>query len=243
MRVYIGEADSVRDRIGDSAGRRGYWETAVVVTTADEALTKGHVRYLEARLIEMTKDAGRVVLDNTQMPDADRRRLPEADRANMEAFLANLKIILPVVGLELLKPRPQGVVKDTASSEIRFEVRHRSGVKAIAVEGEGEFVVLEESEALKDADYARNSYAKLKQELIADHILEPTADGEKFRFTRAHAFHSPSAAGSVVLDRDTNGRTSWYLVGSDLNYDEWQKGKASPGGEPTSPTPRRATVE
>jgi hypothetical protein len=189
----------------------------------------------------MTKDAARVVLDNNQIPDADRRRLPEADRANMEAFLANLKVILPVVGLELLKPRPQGVVKDgtlvsgtptTASSEIRFEVRHRSGVKAIAVEEEGEFVVLEGSEALKDTDYARNSYAKLKQELIAGHILEPTADEEKFRFTRAYAFHSPSAAGSVVLDRNTNGRTRWYLVGSDLNYDEWQKGKASPGQEP-----------
>jgi hypothetical protein len=238
MRAYIGEADSVRDRIGDSAGKRGFWETAVVVTTADEALTKGHVRYLEARLIEMSKDAGRVVLDNTQMPDADRRRLPEADRANMEAFLANLKVILPVIGLELMKPQPRGVVKDNAAisgtatttlPEIRFEVRHKSGVKAIAVEEEGEFVVLEGSEALKDTDYARNSYAKLKQELIADHILEPTADAGRFRFTRAYAFHSPSAAGSVVLDRNTNGRTRWYLVGSDLNYHEWQEGKSSPG--------------
>src|SRR5271167_3952526 len=32
MRAYIGEADSVRERIGDSAGKRGFWETAVVVT-------------------------------------------------------------------------------------------------------------------------------------------------------------------------------------------------------------------
>ena len=146
-----------------------------------------------------------------------------------------------MVGLELLKPRPQGVVKEgtqvsgtpsTASSDIRFEVRHKSGVKAVALEEEGEFVVLEGSEALKDMDYARNSYAKLKEELIASRILEPTADGEKFRFARAYAFHSPSAAGSVVLDRNTNGRTRWYLVGSDLNYDEWQKGKA-PGGDPS----------
>ena len=111
----------------------------------------------------------------------------------LEAFLANLKVILPVIGLELLKPQPRGAVKDgtvvsggttPTFSEIRFEVRHKSGVKAIAVEEEGEFVALEGSEALKDTDYARNSYAKLKQELIADHILEPTADGGKFRFTR-----------------------------------------------------------
>ncbi len=238
MRAYIGEADSVRHRIGDSAGndKRGFWELAVVVTTSDEALTKGHVRYLEARLIEMTKAAGRVVLDNTQMPDADRRRLPEADRANMEAFLANLKVVLPIIGLELLKPRPQGSVKveasnsgltATVSPQIRFEVRHRSGIKAFSVEEEGEFVVLEGSEALKDAGYAHNSYAQLKQQLIDDHILEPTPDGTKYRFTRAYPFQSPSAAGSVILDRNTNGRTRWYLADSKLNYHEWQEGKTA----------------
>jgi Domain of unknown function (DUF4357) len=236
-RAYIGEADSVHDRIGQSAGKRGFWETAVVITTADEALTKGDVRYLEARIIEMTKDAGRVILENTQIPDADRRRLPEADRANMEAFLANLKVILPVVGLELLKPRPQGIPKGgvpvagattTVLPQTRFEMRHnKSDIKAVAIEEDGEFVVLEGSEALKDTGYARNSYAKLKQDLIANHILEPTLDGKKYRFTRPYPFHSPSAAGSVVLDRNTNGRVRWQLVGSKLNYHEWQEGKAN----------------
>src|SRR6516225_3515410 len=33
MRAYIGEADSVRERIDKSAGDRGFWETAIVVTT------------------------------------------------------------------------------------------------------------------------------------------------------------------------------------------------------------------
>jgi hypothetical protein len=94
MRANIGEADRVRSRIGDSAAKRAFWDKAIVITTADEALTKGHVRYLEARVIEMTKRAGRVALDNSQAPEADRRRLPEADRANMEAFLANLRVVL-----------------------------------------------------------------------------------------------------------------------------------------------------
>jgi hypothetical protein len=240
MRAYIGEADSVRDRIGDSAGKRGFWETAVVITTSDEALTKGHVRYLEARLIEITKSSGRVALENTQIPDADRRRLPESDRANMEAFLANLKVILPVIGLDLLKPLPQVLVKTnitipetTKSFESNldhplFEIRHnKSGVKAYAVEDNGEFVVLEKSEALKDTAYVSNGYAKLKMELIKDKILESTSDGTKFYFTREYAFKSPSAAGSVILDRNTNGRTRWHLVGSKLNYHEWQEGKTT----------------
>jgi hypothetical protein len=212
MRAYIGEADSVRERVIDSAGKRGFWETAVVVTTADEALTKGHIRYLEARLIEMTKRAGRVTLDNTQLPDADRRRLPEADRANMEAFLVNLGIVLPVIGLDLLKPIPQsvgveaaGTIVEPGSKGARFEIRHTSGVKAFAVEDEAEFVVLQGSRALKDTGYARNSYARLKGQLIKNGTLAETPDGSLYEFTRSFGFKSPSAAGSMILDRNTNG--------------------------------------
>lgn len=238
MRAYIGEADSVRDRIAQSAGDRGFWEAAVVITTSDEALTKGHVRYLEARLIEMALGAGRVSLDNGQAPNSDKRRMPEADRANMEAFLANLKVILPVVGLDLLKPRPIATTKPTSDApeagEVTFEIRHRSGVKAVGVEEEGEFIVLKGSQALKDAGYqGGNSYGELKQELIAQGVLSASADGKFYEFARPYTFKSPSAAAAVVLDRNSNGRLEWKVVGSRLTYHQWQeeKAKASEIGE------------
>jgi uncharacterized protein DUF4357 len=227
MRAYVGEADSVRDRIAQSAGDRGFWETAVVITTSDEALTKGHVRYLEARLIEMAIGAGRVSLDNGQAPSAEKRRMPEADRANMEAFLANLKVILPVVGLDLLKPQPVATRPTGVTAEVQFEIRHKSGVKAAGVEEEGEFVVLKESQALKDAGYqGGNSYGELKQELIAQGILSTSADGKFYEFVRPYTFKSPSAAAAVVLDRNSNGRFEWKVVGSKLTYHQWQEEKA-----------------
>jgi hypothetical protein len=244
VRAYIGEADSVRSRIDQSAAKRGFWETAIVITTSDDALTKGHVRYLEARLLSMAKQANRVILDNEQLPDADRRRLPEADRANMEAFLANVRLILPVIGLELLKPQPSAIGRQgegrTASppadprqagdsGEVRFEVRH--GVKAFAVEEDGEFIVLEGSEALKDTDYAHNSYAALKKSLIESGVLQETPDRTRFVFKKPYAFRSPSAAGSTILDRNTNGRTRWHVVNSDQSYHEWQENKAEGGAD------------
>lgn len=243
MRAYIGEADSVSERIGKSAKDHGFWVTAVVVTTSDEALTKGHGRYLEARLIEMTKKAGRVSLDNGQHPDAERRRLPEADQANMEAFLANLKVVLPVIGLDdLLKPHhaatlrsPQealGTVIVQEAGQVQFEIRHKSGVKAICIEEDGEFVVLEGSEALKDTKYKANeSYGELKEALIAQDVLVPTEDGSLYRFSRSYSFKSPSAAAAVVLDRNSNGRTEWKLVGSELTYHAWQEAKAGLSGD------------
>jgi Domain of unknown function (DUF4357) len=174
-----------------------------------------------------------VNLDNGQEPSADKRRLPEADQANMEAFLANLKTILPVVGLDLLKPRPKAAiatgtpVATQIANETKFMINHKSGVKAVAVEEDGEFIVLEGSQALRDTDYARNSYAKLKQDLIGKGVLKITSDPTRYEFSVSYAFSSPSAAGSVILDRNTNGRTRWFVQGTRQTYHDWQESNVS----------------
>ncbi len=202
MRAYIGEADSVRDRISQSAAERAFWETAVAVTTSDEALTKGHVRYLEARLIGIAGKAGRVHLDNGQTPKAEKRSLPEADRANMEAFLANIRVILPVIGFDILKDRPAAAMTKASSAplagQIRFEIQHKSGVQATGTEENGEFVVLQGSQALKDAGYqGANSYGDLKRELMAQGVLVEVSDGNRFVFSRGNC-SSGSGRGSVM---------------------------------------------
>ena len=119
IRVYIGSGNSVAERIKQSALKRDFWETAITITTSDDDMSKGHAEYLEARLIQITAQAGRVSLDNGTQPDTLRRRLPEADVANMEQFLANLRIILPVIGLEMLKQQPKAVTQTEQPVEER----------------------------------------------------------------------------------------------------------------------------
>ncbi len=226
-RVYIGSGNSVSARIAQSVLKRDFWETAITVTTSDDDLSKGHAEYLEARLIELAIEAGRVSLDNATNPGAERRRLPEADQANIEQFLANLKIVLPVIGLEMLKPQPAAISEKSKTVEERilnkttFEIRHKSAVRAYAVEEDGEFVVLEGSEALKDTGYVQQSYSGLKDRLIEGGILT-NQDNGKFRFERPYAFNSPSAASAVVLDRNSNGRIEWKVKNSKQTYHEWQ---------------------
>lgn len=236
IRVYIGSGNSVAERIRQSAVKRDFWETAITVTTSDDDMSKGHAEYLEARLIEQTTKAGRVTLDNGTNPDIGRRRLPEADIANMEQFLANLRIILPVIGLDMLKPQPKAVSakaspsSPSVSNEVQFEIRHKSGVSATAVEEDGEFIVLEGSEALKDTGYVQQSYGGLKDKLIADGVLVPqdvpTATG-KLRFAKPWSFSSPSAAAAVVLDRNSNGRLEWKVKGASQTYHDWQQVQAA----------------
>jgi hypothetical protein len=231
LKVYIGSGNSVAERIKKSALEREFWETAITVTTSDDDLSKGHAEYLEARLIEVTAQAGRVMLSNGTQPETARRRLPEADRANMEQFLANLKIILPVIGLDMLKPQPRAVsqtstpVNQRTSGEVRFEMRHKTGLQAEAVEEDGEFIVLEGSESLTGTGYVRASYGELKQKLIDDGVLVAHEEG-KLRFARPYSFNSPSAAAATVLDRSSNGRTEWKVKGSKQSYQDWQQTRA-----------------
>jgi len=234
-RAYIGSANSVRERIKQSAAQREFWETAIAVTTSDDDLSKGHVEYLEARLIQMATEANRVTLDNGTSPAGQRRRLPEADQANMEAFLSNLKIILPVVGLDLLKPQPRAVaqvstpVEQRTVSDVKFEIRHKSGIYANAVEEDGEFIVLEGSRALTDQGYVMQSYAALKANLIATGVLVPAQD-KRLTFAKPYSFSSPSAAAAVVLDRNSNGRTEWKVKGSRQSYHDWQQARIAAEG-------------
>ncbi|SMY07236.1 GIY-YIG nuclease family protein [Flavimaricola marinus] len=235
-RVYIGSGNSVAERIKQSALKRDFWETAITITTSDDDLSKGHAEFLEARLIELTAQAGRVTLDNGTQPDTSRRRLPEADVANMEQFLANLRIILPVIGLDMLKPQPRAVsqtatpVEERTTGEVHFEIRHKSGVQATAVEEEGEFIVLEGSESLTGTGHVQQSYGGLKEKLIADGVLIPhwpDQNGSKLRFAKPWSFNSPSAAAAVVLDRNSNGRIEWKVKGSKQTYHDWQQAQAA----------------
>ncbi len=230
-RVYIGSANAVRERIKQSAVQRDFWETAITITTSDDDLSKGHAEYLEARLIETAAEAGRVSMDNGTNPASLRRRLPEADRANMEQFLANLKVILPVIGLDMLKPQPRaatqtGTIEQRTSGEARFEMRHKTGIQAEAVEENGEFVVLEGSQALINTGFVQLSYGGLKQKLIAEGVLVPNGK-DIMTFAKPYPFSSPSAAAAVVLDRNSNGRTEWKVKGSKQSYHDWQQAHAA----------------
>ena len=146
----------------------------------------------------------------------------------MEHFLANLQVVLPVIGLNALKQQPRSVKAAQAEEEIpppnttRFEIRHRSGVSAEAVEEDREFVVLEGSEALSGEIVASSPYHKLRKRLIDDQVLCP-ADNGRLRFTKPHLFSSPSAASAVVLNRSSNGRLEWKEKATGKSYGDWKR--------------------
>ena len=73
--VYVGEAESIRDRLRSHLDK-DFWNHVVFFISKDEPLTKAHTRCLEGRLIEQAKMAGRALVMNGQSSGS---KLPESD--------------------------------------------------------------------------------------------------------------------------------------------------------------------
>ncbi len=225
--VYIGESENVLHRLKqhEKSDDKGFFDYVAVITSADENLTKGHIRYLETRLIDIAHDTKRSLVLNNTWPDLP--PLPPADQDEMEVFLEHLQMLLPVLSLNFALPRP---VRDAVSSSLQETdlaespvftmVTSRQGseleVVAHAQLIKGEFVVLVDSEALIRDD--SRSYSTLKERLLRDGRL--VREGDKLRFIEDVPFSSPSAAAAVIRGQNTNGRKYWRLEDG-TTYGDW----------------------
>ncbi|HEX3323819.1 MAG TPA: GIY-YIG nuclease family protein, partial [Solirubrobacterales bacterium] len=96
--IYVGEGDQVRSRLDSHLTEKDFWTEAIVVTASDGSLNKAITRYMEARLIELAQTARRAELDNGNAPQLP--PLSEADAADAEAFLTEVRSILPLLRVD-----------------------------------------------------------------------------------------------------------------------------------------------
>ena len=117
--AYIGEGDNVSARLYQHArteeqGGKDFWDRAIVLTSKDTNLTKAHARYLESRFIKLALRANRARLVNSTSPDPI--VLPEADVSDMEYFVSQSKIVLPVLGVNMFRSVATSVDPDSHPS-------------------------------------------------------------------------------------------------------------------------------
>lgn len=232
--VYVGEGDDVGKRLAsharsEDANGKDFWDRAVVLTSKDANLTKAHVRYLESRLISLIREAGRARLVNGTAPPPI--PLPEADVSDMEFYVEQAKLVLPVLSVNLLRtttvvrqpvePTPHPTTINILSPV--FTMTTKDGAHATAQEVDGEFVVRAGSTARRHASAASWSYSVLRQQLEHEGVLSPTVDDTLMTFTRDYAFSSVSAAGACVQGRASNGRVEWRVGDTPQTYAQWQE--------------------
>lgn len=231
LQIYIGEGDDISKRIQQHNKEKDFWDRFIAVTSKDLNLTKAHVRYLESRLIELSKVAKKSELQNSNQPLFD--RLPEADISDMESFLSELQLVLPVIGADFLKQPPtitpshdgQKRVFNLEGIEgnVRFKlINSNAGIFAEAQEVDGEFIVLAGSKgSLKEASSFLSKQKAARDDAFKTGKIEKISD-TNFGCVENISFTSPSAASVFLFGTSRNGRTDWLVSDKGIPYGEWK---------------------
>lgn len=227
--VYVGEGDSIGARLKVHAaptekGGKDFWDRCVILTSKDQNLTKAHARYLESRFIEVVEKAQRATLVNGTRPPII--PLPEADISDMEYFIEQSKIVLPVLGVNVLRstqPMISGSAGPVVEAAPQFELKvdSKAVLFAYARDIDGEFTVLAGSYARNSWSGVHSSYESLRDKLEKDGTISLDGSGRKV-FARNHVFSSVSAASATILGRSSNGRLDWVETETGMKYGNWQ---------------------
>jgi hypothetical protein len=232
--AYIGEADDIaaRMRIHLRSESKDFFDRVVFLVSSDEMLTKGHVRYLESRLIKRTQEAGSVALTNDTHPDF--QRLPEADRADMDTFVDNAALVLPILGCDLFRRRQRPQTPQQADRASIDEVGSpvftfaTAGAAATGQETDEGFVIFAGSTARRAASSTFPAgYAALRDKLVASAQLVPSSSPDVWAFATDVTFSSPSAAASIVSGRSASGPLEWKIQPQGLSYRDWRASRIS----------------
>jgi len=206
--AYIGEGEEIYKRITQHVSGKDFWNEVVVFISKDENLNKAHVKYLENRLYEIAKKVNRYNLDNSNIPT--RSSISESDRAEMEEFIENIKLLTNTLGYKIFEEliHENQTIEEQVNNT--FYIRATRGANAQGqITNEG-FVVLKDSEIADSVTSSLNqSIINFRQRLIDEQKIVNI--NNKLIFTEDYLFSSPSTAAAIVMGRSANGLTEWRL--------------------------------
>lgn len=208
-RIYIGEAENIGKRLKThlSDSNRDFYEVVFFISK-DELLTKTQIKYLESKLILLANEAKTAEIENSIEPTLP--TLHEADISDMEYFLDQIKLVLPLVGFNLLRATTikEGVSQKGLNKKAQiFKIKNQRFKARMFVTEDG-FIVEKNSVANKNVTTSMTeNYKKLRQKLIDKGILRDK--GEYYVFVEDTIFSSPSAASNIVLGRQSPGPIEW----------------------------------
>jgi hypothetical protein len=204
-RIYIGEAENIFDRLKQHLAGKDFWNEVIIFLSKDENLNKAKIKYLESRFYEIALSAGRYEVVNNATPTQS--RVSEADRAELEEYCYNAKMITNILGHkvfdQLIQDEPSAKKKD------KLYIKAARGANAIGLSVTDGFVVFSGSRAAKEivTSFKKHSYLKLRTSLIENGVLSDKGDCLNFEID--YVFSTPSAAAAIVMGRTANGLIEW----------------------------------
>jgi hypothetical protein len=201
--LYIGEADEIRTRLNSHSKEAKFdWRQVMFFVSKDNNLNKAHGRYLEWRLIDLATKANRAKLHNGNA--GSQPSLSEADIAEAEGFLDEMRLCFPLVGLDLFETPPS--IKTTVAGTL-LSIRAK-GLTANGYEAGSEFMAKKGSQVSLTEVKSIDSGSTQRRKTFRENGVLIEEDGHLV-FSQDYAFTSPSQAAAVILGRTANGRIEW----------------------------------
>ena len=206
--LYVGEGDPVKPRLEEHAKKKDFWTHAVVFTSKDTNLNKAHVQRLESRLVELAQAAKRCILDNGNVPKPP--SLSESAEAEVEGFLDDLLLCLPILGYSLFETESAASALSSTNAGGRMLYLKSKGIEATGRDTPAGFIVYAGALMVGDDKIAPSMHdymRAIRSDLQRQGVF--VADGTGFRLKQDYTFNSPSMAACVMLGRAANGRVEW----------------------------------
>lgn len=205
--VYIGEAETVFKRLTQHLTQKDFWNEAIVFISKDENLNKAHIKYLENRLFEIAKTVNRYQIDNNTIPSQS--SIAESDRAEMEEFIENIKILINTLGHKVFEEK-RAIKSPQRQAQETFYIKAARGADAQGEPTSDGFVVLKGSKVASSiVPSLTQSFKRLREDLIDKGVIRQ--NNGTLEFTEDYVFSSPSTAAVMVMGRNANGLTEWKL--------------------------------
>ena len=224
--VYIGEAEDITSRLRPNHSQLSRadiaWRRVVVFASQSDDLHKAHVRWLEAELVKLAKLASRCRLTNSNTPPSP--RLPEFDEVFVQAFLDNMLVLYPLLGVDVFVPprTPRRLLNapDTVETltveradstiDVELVLRVAGDVRARArVGADGRLTILKGSSIARHVQTSERGKTTATRQLLVENGNVVERDENWWTITTDHGPLSPSAAGLLVTGYSVNGRVIW----------------------------------
>lgn len=104
-KAYVGQSSDLAKRVKQHLAGKDWWERVLILTTADDSLTRSDIDYLEYYLIKKANESNRLDSDNKSKgntPKVDKFRKPE-----LEQYLEEALFLMELIGVNVFSSKPQ----------------------------------------------------------------------------------------------------------------------------------------
>ena len=197
--IYVGEAESIIQRLKQHLTNKNYWNEAVAVISNNDFLNKAHIKYLENEFHSLASEAARAVIMNKSTPT--RSSISEYDETALKGFINDTKLLVNTLGYKVFD-----LVEENSDSTVPlFYIEAARGAKGIGKIVPDGFAVLKGSVITSFVTKSYPSGSEKKRSFL----LEEGIINESYVFLKDYVFNSPSSAAEIVMGRSANGLTEW----------------------------------